>query len=105
MSSFRADILTASGPFYQGELESLIVPLVDGMYGIRAGHANLISSVVPGKIRMVLPGGEIKRASVSGGMVKSESGKVLVLLDFAKEPVNEAEAIEDTEGSGIEREE
>jgi len=50
MNTFKTHILAASNTFYEGECESLIVPTADGQYGILAGHCDIISAVVPGKM-------------------------------------------------------
>lgn len=76
----------ASNTFYEGECESLIVPTADGQYGILAGHCDIISAVVPGKMTYRVPGGENQIAAVSGGLVKVEDGEVLVLVDSAERP-------------------
>ena len=83
MNTFKTHILAASNTFYEGECESLIVPTADGQYGILAGHCDIISAVVPGKMTYRVPGGENQIAAVSGGLVKVEDGEVLVLVDSA----------------------
>ena len=50
-TSFKARIYEADSPFYVGELTSLIVPTVDGQYGIKARHRNLVVAIVPGVIK------------------------------------------------------
>ena len=86
MNTFKTHILAASNTFYEGECESLIVPTADGQYGILAGHCDIISAVVPGKMTYRIPGGENQIAAVSGGLVKVEDGEVLVLVDSAERP-------------------
>ena len=86
MNTFKTHILAASNTFYEGECESLIVPTADGQYGILAGHCDIISAVVPGKMTYRVPGGENQIAAVSGGLVKVEDGEVLVLVDSAERP-------------------
>ena len=54
--------------------------------GILAGHCDIISAVVPGKMTYRVPGGENQIAAVSGGLVKVEDGEVLVLVDSAERP-------------------
>lgn len=86
MNSFKTQILAADNVFYEGECESLIVPTSDGQYGIQAGHSNAISAIVPGVMTYRIPGEEAKIAAVSSGLVKIESGEVLVLVDSAERP-------------------
>ncbi len=86
MKAFSLTVLAAEKPFYEGECVSLVLPTVDGQYGVQAGHSNMIAAVVPGELRFTVPSGEITIAAVSGGLVKVESGKVLILVDTAERP-------------------
>lgn len=86
MEPFQVQILASDHPFYRGECLSLVVPTVDGMYGIRAHHSNLITAVVPGVLQYQLPEGEPKEAAVSNGLLKVENGVVLLLVDTIERP-------------------
>ena len=84
--AFNVHILAANHPFYEGECESLILPTLNGMYGVRAHHRNMITANVPGELQYQLPGEEKQIASVSAGLAKIENGEVLVLVDSAERP-------------------
>ena len=86
MNAFFLTVLAAEKPFYEGECVSLVLPTVDGLYGIQAGHNNMISAVVPGELKFTVPDGEVTLAAVSEGLVKVEGGKVLILVDTAERP-------------------
>lgn len=86
MSTFNLSILAAERAFYVGACESLIVPTVEGQYGILANHTNMISAVVNGILEFRIPGGEMQPVVVSDGMVKVEDNDVLVLVDTAERP-------------------
>jgi len=86
MSQFQVFILAADSVLYEGPCESLIVPTLQGQYGILAGHSNMISAVVPGQLSYRIPGGEEQLAAVSAGLVKVENNEVLVLVDTAERP-------------------
>lgn len=86
MNTFSLTILAAEKPFYKGECTSLILPTVDGQYGIQAGHNNTIAAVVPGVLKFTVPDGKETLAAVSEGLVKVENGKVLILVDTAERP-------------------
>lgn len=95
MKTFKLNILAANKPFFTGECESLILPTVDGEYGILVGHRNTIAAVIPGTLKFRVSGREQEFASVSEGLVKIEHGEVLVLVDTIERPeeinVNEAQ--------------
>ncbi len=86
MKTFMTRIIEAEKPFYEGEMTSLIVPAVDGDYGILAMHQNLVIAIIPGLLRFQNPDGEWQEVSVSDGMVRIEDGEVLVLVDSAEWP-------------------
>lgn len=86
MTSFALSVLAADSPFYVGDCEALIVPTVEGSYGVLAHHSNTIAAVVPGLLEITLPGGEKKVAAVSQGMMKIENNEVLILVDSAERP-------------------
>lgn len=86
MTAFSLTILAAEKPFYEGECTSLVLPTVDGLYGIQARHSNMIAPVIPGELKITMPDGESILAAVSGGLVKVESGSVLILADTVELP-------------------
>lgn len=86
MNSFHARIYEADRTFYEGELESLVIPIFDGEYGVEAGHRNIVMAIVPGMMKYRKPGGQNEIAAVSEGMIRIEDGDVLVLVDSAEHP-------------------
>ena len=86
MTPFQVSILAADNVLYEGPCESLIVPTLQGQYGILAHHSNMISAVVPGERSYRVPDGEEQLAAVSAGLVKVENNEVLVLVDTAERP-------------------
>ena len=86
MRSFFLRILAADRPFYEGECTSLIIPTEDGLYGIMAGHRNITAAVVPGVLTLRKPDGSETVAAVSSGILVSEDGNVLVLVETAELP-------------------
>ena len=86
MKPFPVHILAADHAFFEGECTSLILPTVDGQYGVLAGHSNAIGAIVPGTLTCRTAAGETLNAAVSAGLVKVEDGEVLVLVDAAERP-------------------
>ena len=81
MKTFNVHLLSAHRTFYEGECESLVVPAVDGQYGVLAGHSNTITAIVPGKLTFRAPGQEEREAAIYSGIMKVEDNDVLVLAD------------------------
>ena len=86
MNPFSLVILAAERTFYEGTCVSLIIPTLDGQYGIQANHSNAIGAVAPGSLKFTTPEGEERIAAVSEGFVKIENNQVLVLVDTAERP-------------------
>ena len=84
--TIELSILAADSPFYSGSCEGLIVPTTDGQFGILPGHCEVIAAVTPGELSFVLPGGEVRYAAVSEGLLKIEGDHVLILVDTAERP-------------------
>lgn len=86
MSTFQVYILAADCAFYEGPCESLVVPTLQGQYGILPHHSNMIGAVIPGSMLYKIPDQPMQTAAVSAGMVKVENNEVLVLVDSAERP-------------------
>ena len=86
MRTFTAHILSATRIFFEGECESLIVPAVDGQYGVLAEHSNAITAIVPGTLTFRAEGQEAQVAAISAGIMKIENNDVLILADSVLRP-------------------
>ena len=86
MALFKVKILAADKPFYEGEALSLIVPTVNGQYGILAYHSNTLGATVPGLLKITYPDNKEEVLSVSSGIFKIEHNHVLVLVDSLERP-------------------
>jgi len=53
MKSFRCDIVSAETSLYSGALRLLIVNGALGELGIAPGHAPLLTSILPGPVRLI----------------------------------------------------
>lgn len=86
MKVFSLTVLAAEKPFYEGQCQSLVIPTLDGQYGIMANHSNMIAAIVPGMLRLTTPDGEEIVAAVSNGLAKIENNDVLLLVDTSERP-------------------
>ncbi len=86
MNKFSLIVLAAERPFYEGECVSLVIPTIDGQYGILAHHSNLITAIAPGTLKITEPDGDIIVAAVSQGLAKVEDNTVLLLVDSVELP-------------------
>ena len=87
MNTFHLCILEADNPVYDGECESLIVPITDGQYGIQAYHRNMIAAITFGSLQYRRPGEDsFEELAIYQGIVKVEENDVLVLAQTAERP-------------------
>ena len=80
MRTFRLRILAAERTFYDGPCQSLMVPTIDGLYGLMALHENVVIAIIPGKLILRGEDGREQVAAVSEGMLK------IVLVDTIERP-------------------
>ena len=103
MKEFNAKIIEADNTFYSGKMQSLIVPTIDGEYGVLANHQNLVVAIIPGPVKFMDEKGEWLEASVSDGMMRIEDGEVLILVDSAEWPYEiDAERVKQKEAAARE---
>ena len=86
MNSFRLIVFAAEKPFFEGECVSLVIPTVEGQYGVQANHSNIIGAIVPGMLKITASDGREIIAAVSEGIVRVENNEVLILVDTVELP-------------------
>ena len=67
MDTFNLSIYAANHTVYKGKCESLVVPIINGQFGVMAHHANVVCAVTPGELMYRVPGGKNQYASISDG--------------------------------------
>ena len=72
--------------FYDGPCQSLMVPTIDGLYGLMALHENVVIAIIPGKLILRGEDGREQVAAVSEGMLKMGNNEALVLVDTIERP-------------------
>jgi len=81
MATFTLSVVTPEHILLEEEVESIIVPGVQGYLGILAHHAPLITPIVPGRLTVrKSPSTEIIMA-ISGGFLEVSGNKATVLAD------------------------
>lgn len=86
MTTFSLKIFAADKVFYQGLCSSLVVPTVDGQYGIQARHENMIIAVDIGIAKFTDGDGKRQSAVLSEGICKVERGEVVIMVETAERP-------------------
>ncbi len=67
---------------FHGEVDQVVVPGVEGEFGVLAGHAPVLSIIKPGVLK-VFDGGNIRRIFVNGGFADVTPDGLTVLAEEA----------------------
>ena len=79
----RLEIVTGERVVYADDVDSVVAPGVEGELGILPHHAALMTTLVPGELRVKKGGQEILMA-VGGGFMEVLPHKVTILADTAE---------------------
>ena len=82
---FQLEIITPERRFYSGQVESLILPALDGEYGVLPGHEPVVAGVEPGEARFKAEG-VWHSVIVTQGFAEITSEYVVVLVSTAEKP-------------------
>ena len=89
------EIVTPEQKIYSDDVDSVVIPGVEGELGVLPEHVPLMTQLLPGELR-VLKGGEELCLAVGEGFVEIGPDKVTVLTDMAvKESEIDESAAED----------
>jgi F-type H+-transporting ATPase subunit epsilon len=83
--TFILRLLTPDRSVFEDEVEGVIVPGEEGELGVLAGHAPLVSTLVPGVVRYV-QSDKAFSCAISGGFVEVYGNGVTVLADSLERP-------------------
>lgn len=94
--TMHCDIVSAEKGIFSGLVEMVVAAGSLGDLGIAPGHAPLLTGLIPGPVRLILPGGDEEIFYVSGGYLEVQRGVVTLLADTAlrAHDVDEAAALE-----------
>ena len=85
MNSFILNITASSGEFSQGNCESMVLPVKDGVYGVQAGHSPVLVAIHMGMLKFTVDG-ETREILVGDGIAEVTPTFVLLLVDSAERP-------------------
>lgn len=92
--TIHCNIVSVEEEIYSGLIEMLVATGELGELGVSYGHAPLLTSMVPGPVRIIEQNGNESVYYVSGGFLEVQPGVVTVLADTAlrADDVDEAAA-------------
>ena len=94
--TLRLDIVSAEKSIFSGEVQMVLATGEVGELGIAPGHAQLLTRLKPGPVRVILTNQEEEVFYISGGMLEVQPYIVSILADTAirADNIDEMAAIE-----------
>lgn len=83
MKTFKLEIVTPDGSTFSGDVESCVLPGVEGLFGILPSHAPFMTVLGPGEARFVREG-RTEHLAISGGFAQVDPHKTTVLAETAE---------------------
>ncbi|MCL2615843.1 MAG: F0F1 ATP synthase subunit epsilon [Dehalococcoidia bacterium] len=83
MSKIKLDIVTAERMVYSEDVDEVIVPGIEGEFGVLPQHSPLMTILAPGELVIKNDDTEVDMA-VSGGFIEVRPDHVIVLADSAE---------------------
>jgi F-type H+-transporting ATPase subunit epsilon len=83
MPDIRLDVVTAERVVYSDDVDMVVAPGFEGQLGILPHHTPLMTSLLPGELR-IKKGAEEVSLVISGGFLEVRPDKVVVLADTAE---------------------
>ena len=78
-------VLTPEKEIFNGQVESVQLPGVEGKFEILSGHAPIVASLVKGKVRIIPNGGGNKIFTIEKGFVEVLKDEVSLLVQGVEE--------------------
>jgi F-type H+-transporting ATPase subunit epsilon len=82
---FHLSIATAEQSIYEGDIESLVAPAVDGEVGILTGHHPLVTKLGPGKMHIIKADKSDQDLFVTGGYLEVSNNNAIILADVVED--------------------
>ncbi|MCB9191129.1 MAG: ATP synthase F1 subunit epsilon [Flavobacteriales bacterium] len=77
----QLEIVTPDQKLFEGEVRHVQLPGKQGLFGILDNHAPIVSTLVKGRIKVEVSGGDIQLFEIEGGVVEMNNNKVIVLAE------------------------
>ncbi len=85
-TTFRLQVMSINGTFYEGEASEIILPCIDGEYAILANHEEMILAIYTGKMVIRDEIGDRIEAITGNGSAQIANNRVIVLVDTCEKP-------------------
>lgn len=75
------EIITPETKVFEGEVKSVLLPGTNGKFEILNNHANIISTLTQGQVRIINKNDQKELFYISGGVIEMQNNKIIVLAD------------------------
>lgn len=91
---FYLEIITPEKQFFVGSAEGLVIPAIDGLYGVQPGHEPVVTAIEPGTARFQV-NGVWQEVVVSDGIAEIMPDYAILLVSSAERPdeIDQARAL------------
>lgn len=79
--TIQCEVVSAEKSIYSGLVEMVVAAGELGDLGVVYGHAPLLTSLIPGPVRVIKAGGEEEVFYVSGGYLEVQPNAITILAD------------------------
>ncbi|MFQ5626547.1 MAG: F0F1 ATP synthase subunit epsilon [Methyloligellaceae bacterium] len=81
--TFTFELVSPERLLVSEQVESVLVPGMEGDFQVLANHAPVLATLRPGLLDVVMPGGKERRVFVSGGFAEADPESLTVLAQTA----------------------
>ena len=78
----KLEIVTPEARIFSDEVDSVVLPGYEGEMGVLPAHSNLVTTLLPGELR-ILKGGKTTEMAVGEGLVEVTGSITRILTDVA----------------------
>ena len=79
------EIITPEKQFFTGNVEGIVLPALDGQYGVQPGHEPIVTALEPGNVRYCVDGAW-KEIVVTQGFAEIMPDYAIMLVSTAERP-------------------
>ena len=83
MSPFQLTLVRPDALIFQGDVEQVDLPGLEGDMGVLAGHAPIVTTLRPGIVRVFIKN-DVEKFVVMGGIAELSRDQVTILADAAE---------------------
>jgi F-type H+-transporting ATPase subunit epsilon len=91
MSALRLVIQTPDGVVFEGPVQAVVAPGLDGYFGVQPGHATMVSGIATGAVRALTPEGP-RYFVVGEGLAEVHGGEFAILAEYARAAADPGDA-------------